>query len=166
MCKAERLNKGLDIANINNIPCKCGAMLKVKYSDRFDSYFYGCTRWPFCTHAIGMKPNGEPMGIPANNETREWRLKANNAFDRLYGKCDPTTSMRKKNVRRCICQKWLSVKLNIHNWASECKIERFDVEQCRRTIELCNNTTWERINKWHFDSQTTNVTSQKMEVIV
>jgi len=46
--------------------------------------FYGCSRWPVCAAAHGAHPNGEPLGVPANKETKEARQAAHQAFDALW----------------------------------------------------------------------------------
>lgn len=43
--------------------------------------FYGCSRWPECNSAHGAHPDGSPMGVPANKETKQARIQAHDAFD-------------------------------------------------------------------------------------
>lgn len=46
--------------------------------------FYACPRFPRCKATHGAHPNGEPMGIPADTETKQARMQAHDAFDQLW----------------------------------------------------------------------------------
>jgi ssDNA-binding Zn-finger/Zn-ribbon topoisomerase 1 len=60
----------------------CGAPMELRKS-RF-GFFYGCTRYPDCRGTHGAKSDGSPLGIPADKETRQARIAAHHAFDRLW----------------------------------------------------------------------------------
>lgn len=46
--------------------------------------FYGCDNYPECTATHGAHPDGKPLGIPANKETKQARIAAHAEFDRLW----------------------------------------------------------------------------------
>jgi ssDNA-binding Zn-finger/Zn-ribbon topoisomerase 1 len=46
--------------------------------------FYGCRSFPACRAAHGAHPDGTPLGVPADPETRKARVAAHDAFDRLW----------------------------------------------------------------------------------
>lgn len=87
--------------------------------------FYGCIMFPRCRATHGAHPDGAPLGVPANQETKTWRIKAHAAFDDFWhGK-----------MRRGEAYKWLQQKLGLS--ADECHIGMFNVERCKRVIEVC-----------------------------
>lgn len=64
---------------------KCKAPMvqrKSKFPGR--PFFWGCRNFPDCTYRIGAHPSGEPLGIPADEETRQARIKAHEAFDKVW----------------------------------------------------------------------------------
>lgn len=65
-------------------PCpKCGLKLTLKTSKY--GLFYGCRGWPNCDVLVGCHPGtSEPLGIPADTETRQARIRAHDVFDRLW----------------------------------------------------------------------------------
>lgn len=60
---------------------ECGAPMKLRKTSKYTykngkpRLFYGCTRYPGCTGTHNAHPNGKPLGIPADKETRELRVK-------------------------------------------------------------------------------------------
>ncbi len=61
---------------------ECGADMALRNS-RY-GLFYGCTTYPKCKSAHGAHPNGKPLGVPADKETKRARMRAHNSFDRLW----------------------------------------------------------------------------------
>ena len=59
---------------------------KYTYKDGSPRKFYGCSNWPECNGVHGAHLNGEPLGIPADKETKQWRIKAHERFDEI---CPP-----------------------------------------------------------------------------
>ena len=69
------------------LPCPepgCGGTLRRRESRH--GLFYGCDKWPVtrCKGSIGCHPDGRPLGIPADAETRNMRQVAHVFFDRLW----------------------------------------------------------------------------------
>jgi len=46
--------------------------------------FYGCQTFPKCKATHGAHPNGEPLGVPADAETKKARISVHEAFDELW----------------------------------------------------------------------------------
>ena len=95
--------------------------------------FYGCARYPDCNATHGAYSDGKPLGIPANKETKNARIKAHSAFDELW------KDKRNKGAlnARSDAYKWLAEKLGIT--PEECHIGRFNIEMCKRVMEICEH---------------------------
>lgn len=106
---------------------ECGAVMVLRETKKYTTKdgkpkkFYSCSRWPACNGIHGAHPNGEPMGIPGNKETKLWRMKAHAAFDEAYKHLP-----RKK--RYAELQKVMGLS------ESEAHIARFDIDQCKTLI--------------------------------
>jgi ssDNA-binding Zn-finger/Zn-ribbon topoisomerase 1 len=104
---------------------ECQAPMALRTS-RFGK-FWGCTRFPDCKGTHGAHPDGRPLGLPANAETKEARMRAHRAFDGLW--------MNQGWTRRQGYQ-WLQNALGLK--PDEAHIANFTVEQCERLIkEVC-----------------------------
>jgi len=84
--------------------------------------FYGCTRFPACKATHGAHADGRPLGIPADERTKQARMAAHRLFDRLW---------KRKTMRRKEAYKWMRKTMGMTS--DEAHIGRFDQEQC---IEL------------------------------
>jgi hypothetical protein len=71
---------------------------------------------------------GEPLGIPVSKENREWRIKAHDAFDKLW---------KEGNVTRGQAYRWLTSKMKLGEPAH---IANMNIAQCRKVIGLCKLT--------------------------
>ena len=86
--------------------------------------FYGCSTYPECEEMHGAhQANGKPLGIPADKETREARVKAHKAFDAFW---------KEKHWTRNEAYKWLWHVLEIE--ASEGHIGMLTKSQCAVVI--------------------------------
>jgi ssDNA-binding Zn-finger/Zn-ribbon topoisomerase 1 len=101
---------------------ECGSPMQLRNS-KFGP-FYGCTRYPDCTAAHGAHPDGRPLGVPANKETKRWRIEAHTAFDALWQDHGP---MKRKHA-----YKWMQETLGLT--PDEAHIGSFDIEKCQRLI--------------------------------
>jgi ssDNA-binding Zn-finger/Zn-ribbon topoisomerase 1 len=64
-------------------PCpECGSTMVLRSSSR--GLFYGCTSFPRCRAGHGAHPDGTPLGVPADAETRAARVRAHEVFDKLW----------------------------------------------------------------------------------
>ena len=86
--------------------------------------FYGCSRYPECKGAHGAhQSSGKPLGIPADKETKTWRMKAHDAFDKLW---------KKYGYKRKDSYKLLQTIMGLNE--KEAHIGRFDKKQCQFLI--------------------------------
>ena len=110
---------------------ECGAPMrlrmtqKFRYGDGRPRRFWSCTRYPACKGIHGAHPNGEPLGIPADAETKRWRVKAHAVFDQI--------DMPRK-------ERYLHLQRLMGLSKDEAHIGRFDIEQCKRLIQLLGGT--------------------------
>jgi ssDNA-binding Zn-finger/Zn-ribbon topoisomerase 1 len=68
-------------------PCPeegCDGTLRRKWSTKYENWFYGCDRYPECRGAAGCHADGSLLGIPANAETKEERIRTHHLFDQLW----------------------------------------------------------------------------------
>lgn len=81
-----------------------------------------------CDAYVGVHKNSatfEPLGSLANKELREWRVRAHTVFDALWrsGRTD------RKGAYRILCEKMGMTKSRGH-------IAKFDIEECRKLVEV------------------------------
>ena len=88
--------------------------------------FYGCSNYPNCKGRHSAHQNsGKPMGIPANEETIQWRKRAHEAFD-AYAK--------QWFTKRNDAYKFLQTTMGLNS--KDGHISRFNIEQCQKLISL------------------------------
>ena len=98
----------------------------VVYGGRDFGRIWCCPRWPQCDSYVGChRGTKRPLGSLANAELRAWRRRAHAVFDRLW----------RTGGRRNDWYGWLASELGIAQ--AQCHIGMFDVEQCKRVVELC-----------------------------
>ena len=128
----------------------CGSVMVLKTSKY--GIFYGCVRYPSCEAAHGAhRETGEPLGVPAAKKSKEWRIRAHNAFDGLW-KGDSRCMPRRKAYR------WLQTAMNLDH--EDAHIGRFDIDQCQIVIDMVSYWTkkngspddWRNVTKDNFDS--------------
>ena len=95
-------------------------------SSRFGQ-FYGCSEYPKCDGTHGARPDGTPLGKPADKETRAMRVQAHASFDRLW-KGKPAL------MDRTQAYEWLDDVMGLSK--EEGHISRMDKDQCQRLILL------------------------------
>lgn len=126
---AERINRGVGMSKI--ICPDCGAKMvlrkttKFTYADKSPRYFYGCSNYPKCKATHGANPDGSPLGIPANDETKKYRILAHNAFDPIW---------KNRKMKRQDAYKWLTEQLEMKTQAH---IGAMNIEECKKVIEVC-----------------------------
>lgn len=112
----------------NTLPCpECGDLLLLKKS-RAGNYFYGCRRWPECRGSHGAHPDGTPLGVPADAETKQMRVAAHEVFDSLW---------KEGTLTRKGAYTWMQRTLGMT--VDEAHIGNFDIATCKRLI----NAVWE-----------------------
>lgn len=96
-----------------------------------------------CDAYVGChKGTNKALGRLANKELRQWKIKAHAAFDPLWQR--KFAKKRRESgptYRKCFARnsgyKWLSEQLGIDR--EHCHIGMFDVEQCKRVVEICQS---------------------------
>lgn len=109
------------------------------YGGRDFGPVYACENYPLCDSYVGCHPRTtDPLGRLADNELRHWKKQAHKYFDpiwqtkkikKLYPAYIPDTTWRKKSYI------WLSKQLGLK--LEYTHIGMFDVETCKRVVELC-----------------------------
>lgn len=110
------------------------------YGGRDFGMIYCCPNFPICDSYVGVHKGTEtPLGRMANAELRNWKQKAHAAFDPLWKR--KIEIMREQYGRyakftaRRDAYQWLAGKLDLP--AEKCHIAMFDVETCKRVVDLC-----------------------------
>ncbi|MBE0568938.1 MAG: hypothetical protein IH577_04610 [Deltaproteobacteria bacterium] len=113
---------------------------KYRWKNGEGRLFYGCSRWPDCRSTHGAHPDGSPLGVPANGETKAARVEAHVAFDGMT---------KALGWNRTGAYVWLGRKLRIpeERIKEECHIARFDLNTCARVVEICQTATKGRVGK-------------------
>jgi hypothetical protein len=94
----------------------CGSLMQLT-KNHFGNY-YKCTKAE-CTGVHQAHPNGKPVGIPADRVTRRARIRAHEAFDRLW---------ENKIMNRTEAYAWLSTITGIT--LEQAHISMLTKEQC------------------------------------
>jgi len=101
-----------------NLACpECGAPMILRQGPH--SMFYGCSRFPQCRAAHGAHQDGTPLGIPATEETKRYRMAAHKVFDALW---------RQGPLSRNQAYTWMAQVMGMT--PEEAHIGRFTKEQC------------------------------------
>jgi ssDNA-binding Zn-finger/Zn-ribbon topoisomerase 1 len=122
-----QVDRKMDMAEKVDLICpECGAPMVLRNSKLYGK-FYGCTRFPACKATHGAHADGTPLGIPGNKETKQWRIKAHEAFDgwrkHLKGIMDRSEAYE-------VLQSVMDMS------PAEAHIGRFNIEQCQRVIKI------------------------------
>ena len=92
-----------------------------------------CTRYPECDAYVGCHPGTQkPLGRMANSELRDWKQRTHRAFDPLW---------KSGRMTRTAAYRWLAAQLGIA--FEECHVGMFDVEHCRRAVEVASQALTE-----------------------
>lgn len=115
-----------ELAKMPMLECpECDGQLALRLS-RF-GLFYGCLNYPICKGTHGAHPDGKPLGVPADKETRAWRIKAHQAFDLLFN--GENLIMEREEAYA-----YLQHLMNLTE--EQAHISKFDIEQCKELIDL------------------------------
>lgn len=81
-----------------------------------------------CKAWVGVhsgSPDHQPLGRLADAELRRWKMRAHESFDVLW---------KSKEMKRRKAYKWLAGKLRLP--AAQCHIGLFDVDMCKKVVEV------------------------------
>lgn len=115
------------LGSVSNLTCpECSKPMYLRES-KFGP-FYGCSMYPQCKGTHGARPDGSPLGKPADQETRQYRILAHAALDRLWepGPCQLFGS-------RATAYEW--VQKAMHMSPADAHIANFTKEDCQQIIE-------------------------------
>lgn len=134
----------------------CGTAMLLR-DGRFGPW-YACPRYPECDGAHGAHPDGSPKGIPASRPVRQARIRAHEAFDRLWKDADriyeieetgparQKVERRIRHVARGRAYRWLEDQLGLE--ASQSHMGSMGAEDCERVIEACEGVTAAEVRAW------------------
>jgi hypothetical protein len=112
------------------------------YNGRSYGPVWACEKYPACDSYVGCHPRTTtPLGRLADPELREAKKAAHAAFDSVW-KLRLSTKRRedpsyRKGMARGGRYKRLAELMGIDR--KECRIGKFDIEQCRRVVDLCKS---------------------------
>lgn len=102
---------------------ECGAQMVLR--DSKYGKFYGCIQFPKCKGTHGAHPDGKPLGVPANKETKLARMKAHEAFDAMW---------KRRKISRTKGYAWLQKAMGLT--ADEAHIAKFTKDQCEKLVQI------------------------------
>jgi len=112
-----------------NLICPdCGAKMVLRKSKI--GMFYGCSSFPKCRTTQGAYPNGVPFKLPANKETRQWRIKAHIRFDTWY---------KSRYLTKNEAYARLANYLNLPQ--KEAHMGYFNIDRCQQVIKFTEEVT-------------------------
>lgn len=131
---------------ITNIDCPCGKQAALVggekiYPHRPDLYakkFFLCE----CGSYVGCHATGEPLGFPANAETRAARSAAHAAFDPLWKAQEGFGKPAFES--RSAAYKWLAQAMGVPE-GEEVHIGQSTAEQAKKISLLCTQKTIEHL---------------------
>jgi hypothetical protein len=92
--------------------------------------FYSCSAFPECRATHGAhQATGEPLGTPADKATKEARIQAHDAFDKLW---KPVQGRAQRAAARREAYAWMRDAMDLA--PEDAHIGRFDRLQCERLI--------------------------------
>lgn len=130
---------------------ECSGVMVLRYSPKNDGFFYGCNNYPECKATHGAhQHNGAPLGIPADKETKQWRIKAHEVFDKLWKGPGPT-------MMRHDAYRYVAGLLGIPS--EDMHIARFSINDCKRLIDVLstNNLVTASLSYPVYNSYPTNL---------
>lgn len=103
---------------------ECGSVMVLRFTRKYNRVFYGCGTFPTCrgTHGAHQR-TGAPLGVPADQDTKRWRMNAHAAFDQLW---------RRRWMTRRQAYQWMQRELKLTH--GEAHIGKFDVSRCMKLI--------------------------------
>ena len=129
----------LPLGTVCKYPCLCGGKMKLREASF--GIFYGCASFPNCYASVSAhQSTGEPMGTPADEETKAARMRAHLHFDKLWDRkkaqFNPLWKKAEefKLMRRGEAYEWLRKKMKLTK--EEAHIGLFTKAQCELVVVL------------------------------
>jgi len=109
---------------------KCGeCQSPMVLRDSRRGLFYGCSKYPKCTGTHGAHPDGSPLGVPGDFNTKAWRRVTHSLFDRLW-KIETDGKEKKRQGR---AYGWLQNVMGLSQ--DEAHIGGFSAAQCEKVVK-------------------------------
>jgi len=103
----------------------CDGTLILRWSPRFNTYFYGCEHYPKCEGTLPADRAGAPRGRPRTKELQGWRAKAHEVFDTIW---------KEHRFPRTLAYAWMRRVMVLP--PDEAHIFKLDIEGCQKLIKL------------------------------
>lgn len=110
---------------LHNACPECGADMVLRNSAAYSRLFYGCVNYPECKATHGAHPDGRPLGVPANKETKQARIKAHEAMAEWMSECGLSKSEAYAKLAE--------------SFGTEIHIAECDIEGCEKVTSFCND---------------------------
>lgn len=115
--------------------CICGGPMvlretpKFRHKDGTPKKFWACAKWQQtrCEGIIGAHPDGRPLGIPADNETKGARIRAHAMFDTIWKDAGSNQLSRKGAYA------WMRKAMGLTK--EQAHIGNFDKTQCEQLVD-------------------------------
>lgn len=101
---------------------------RFRYRDGRPRKFWGCSRWPECKATHGAHPDGRPLGIPADAETKRQRMVVHEILDGWW----KSGRMSRKAAYRRLQQLMNMTEDRAH-------VAKFTKEDCGRFLDRVHN---------------------------
>lgn len=124
------------------IKCFCGSEATLQSNAIIYGREYGngkmyiCNRYPVCTGAVGIHPNGKPLGTMVDESTRKLRRKVHSIIDPLWKQ-----QARSKRKARGSVYGWLQRITGLS--PKQCHVGMFDAEMCIEVLGLIADHPYE-----------------------
>ncbi|GAB1376843.1 hypothetical protein MASR1M48_16950 [Lactococcus petauri] len=110
--------------NFHELECPdCGSMMRLRHGQY--GVFYSCVEYPNCRGIHSAHKTGDPMGKPADKETRIARMEAHRKFDSIW---------KYSKMSRTEAYEWMQEQMGMTK--DEAHIGNFDKDQCEKLIVL------------------------------
>lgn len=100
--------------------CKC----RMRLRRGIYGLFWGCDTYVLCGTTHGAHEDGTPLGLPADRETKAWRMRAHASFDPLW---------QSGKLSRSAAYQWLCHVMG--KTQDDGHIGRFTIEECQMLID-------------------------------
>lgn len=103
----------------------CEGWMSLREGKHGLSYF--CNNFPRCRGSHKASKRGKPLGFPANQETRTWRIKAHKVLEVLY---------KGQNSLMTKTEAYGLFAFSMGLTEKQAHISRLNLEQCKQLVDL------------------------------
>lgn len=135
----------------------CGRPMQLRPSrDPSSPDWWGCTGYPACDVRQSAGKDGQPVGVPADKETRQARIRAHDALDPIWdgalevyqdeSKDSSLTVEQLLQIARGRTYSWLADQLQMDR--KDCHVANFDLFHCELVVKVCEGVTYDHVRAW------------------